>query len=161
MALLPETFDTEALPVSTISYDPIPEGTYSAILSQAELRDNATQTGQYIKLRFDILGPTHAGRIVFANINIRNASPKATEIGLAQFGELLRAIGLPSCRDTDQLVGANILIKVGIRAERTDDKTGKTYPANNEVRGYRSKEGSPPPAAKPANNGTVIPPWKK
>ena len=101
MANLGETFEVSALPQgNTGSFDPLPPGWYSATMAGAELKATKTGTGQYIAIRYDITGPTHQGRVVFGNLNIRNASPKAEEIGRQQLGELCRAIGLAKVGDT-------------------------------------------------------------
>lgn len=174
MAQLGQTFDVNELPQGNGgNYEPLPEGNYDATITQAELTATKDGTGQYIKMRLDITGPSHQGRVVFSNINIRNASAKAEEIGRQQLGDLMRAIGLARVQDTDQLVGTNVNIKLAIRAARTDEKTGKTYEASNEVKGYRAINGgggmssaaskpfgaaSAPAAATQASKGAA-PPW--
>lgn len=167
MALLDQTFDAAELPQSTTSFGPIPDGNYDATVTQAEIKTTNDGSGQYIKLRLDITGPSHQGRVVFANLNIKNASLKAEEIGKQQLGEIMRAIGLARVRDTDELIGARLNIKVAIRAARTDEKSGRVYEASNEVKGYRAIGGSAPVAvaamAKPATvvNKSSTPPWMK
>jgi hypothetical protein len=107
---------------------------------------------------------------VFSNLNIKNASAKAEEIGRQQLGDIMRAIGLAKVTDTDQLIGGNVSVKLGIRASRTDEKTGKTYEASNEVKAYRAINGgaapafqAPAPAAAPAASAPAkaAPPWAK
>jgi hypothetical protein len=103
--------------------------------------------------------------VVFANLNIKNASLKAEEIGKQQLGEIMRAIGLARVRDTDELIGAALKIRVAIRPARTDERTGKTYDAANEVKGYSAIGGTAAPAAKAAAPTAVskgaTPPWMK
>ena len=151
MAFLGQTFDANELPQGTGgSFEPLPEGSYNATITQAELKDTNDKTGQYIKLRLDITGPSHQGRVIFSNLNIKNASAKAEEIGRQQLGDIMRAVGLAKVTDTDQLIGGNVNIKLTIRAARTDEKTGKTYEASNEVKGYRAINGAAAPAFKAA-----------
>lgn len=171
MAQLGQTFDVNDLPQGNGgNYDPLPEGHYDAHITQAELVPTKDGTGQYIKLRLDITGPSHQGRVVFSNINIRNASAKAEEIGRQQLGELMRAIGLARVQDTDQLVGTHVNVKLTVREARTDAASGKTYGAQNEVRAYKAINGaaampqatSKPfsaPAAAPAQAAKAAPPW--
>jgi len=146
---------------------------YDAQITEAGLQTTASGTGRYIKIRFNILGPTGSGRVVFAQLNVENASAKAEEIGRQQLGELMRALGLQRVDDTDLLLGGECQIKLGIRPERTDSVTGRTYAASNEVvgyKGYASKSAAPAPAlnvvngaaapAKPAER-KAAPPWAK
>lgn len=171
MAQLGEIIELDSLPVGIGgNYDPLPEGNYDATITSAELMPTKDGTGQYIKLRLDITGPSHQGRVVFSNINIRNASAKAEEIGRQQLGELMRAIGLSRVQDTDQLVGTHVNVKLTVREARTDAASGKTYGASNEVRAYKAINGaaampqtaSKPfsaPAAAPAQAAKAAPPW--
>lgn len=158
MAFLGQTFDANELPQGTGgNFEPLPEGNYNATVTQAELKATNDGTGQYIKLRLDITGPSHQGRVVFSNLNIKNASAKAEEIGRQQLGDIMRAVGLAKVTDTDQLIGGNVNIKLTIRAARTDEKTGKTYEASNEVKGYRAINGGAAPAAFKAAAPAVAP----
>jgi hypothetical protein len=171
MAFLGQTFDANELPQGTGgNFEPLPEGNYNATVTQAELKATNDGTGQYIKLRLDITGPSHQGRVIFSNLNIKNASAKAEEIGRQQLGDIMRAIGLAKVTDTDQLIGGNLNIKLAIRAARTDEKTGKTYEASNEVKAYRAINGAAAPtfqaaapAAAPAAAAPAkaAPPWAK
>jgi hypothetical protein len=161
MAFLTETFDVNELPVGNAgNFEPLPVGWYTCTISQAELKDTKAGNGQYIKLRYDITGPSHQGRVVFGNLNIKNANPKAEEIGRQQLGEIMRAIGLAKVADTDQLVGGSLMIKLATKAAEGQ------YEASNEVKGFKAVEGAamPKPAAPAAPASTaatppVSPPW--
>jgi hypothetical protein len=156
MAFLDQTFEADAMPVSDKSYEPLPAGWYTASITGAELKNTKAGTGQYIAIRYDIIGPTHQGRIVFGNLNIRNPNPKAEEIGRQQLGEVMRAIGIAKVADTDELIGGQLSIKVDIRSS-------EQYGDQNEVKGFKAIAGSTPPApvAKAAASGKAAPPWQK
>jgi hypothetical protein len=161
MAFLEESFDVNELPQGTSNFEPLPAGWYSATITQAELKDTKAGNGQYIKLRYDITGPSHQGRVVFGNLNIKNPSAKAEEIGRQQLGEIMRAIGLAKVTDTDQLIGNQISIKLEV-------KNDAQYGASNEVKSFKSVSGSAAPAASPASPaaaapaaGKAAPPWAK
>lgn len=159
MAFLEHTFVADEMPKSENSgFDPIPAGWYEANITSAELKATKAGSGQYIKVRYDITGPTHQGRVVFGNLNIRNPNPKAEEIGRQQLGELMRAIGLPKVTDTDELIGASIKIKVSVRTQEGYDPT-------NDVKGFANigkmpgnVTASAPTATAPAR---AAPPWAK
>jgi hypothetical protein len=156
MAFLDQTFEADAMPVSEKSYEPLPAGWYTASITAAELKNTKAGTGQYIAIRYDIIGPSHQGRIVFGNLNIRNPNPKAEEIGRQQLGEVMRAIGIAKVADTDELIGGQLSIKVDIRSS-------EQYGDQNEVKGFKAIAGSTPPApvAKAAASGKAAPPWQK
>lgn len=163
MAFLNETYDVNELPQGNSNYDTLPPGWYSANITAAELKPTKDGSGQYIKVRYDITGPSHQGRVVFGNLNIKNASAKAEEIGRTELGNLMRAIGLAKVTDTDQLIGGSLSIKLDVRAA-TDQ-----YAAQNEVKGFKAITGSAPTfatasapaqaAAAPEASGKAAPPW--
>jgi len=158
MAQLPQAFSAAELPQSDRNYDPIPEGWYEVEIKGAELRTTKAGTGQYIAVRYDVTGPTHAGRVIYGNLNVSNPNPKAEEIGRQQLGELMRSIGLGVVQDTDQLVGGRLSIKVSIQRS-------EQYGDSNDVKGFKALAGgaapapsapAPQPAAAPAGSA---PPW--
>lgn len=166
MAHLSETFDVNNLPQGNDNFDPLPPGWYEASITKADLKNTKDGAGQYIAIRYDIIGPTHQGRVVFGNLNIKNASAKAEEIGRGHLGDIMRAIGLSRVTDTDQLIGGTLSIKLEIRAA-TDQ-----YAAQNDVKGYRAINGSAPtfatssisatnPAPAAAAQARAAPPWMR
>lgn len=150
MANLGQTFNAQDLPEGEGEFMAIPAGDYNVTISEATLQDTKAGTGQYIKLRMDITGPTHEGRVLFSNLNIRNQSEKAEQIGLQQLGDVIRAIGLPSIQDTDQLVGGNLTVKVKLK---DDAEYGDANGKKNEVSAYKAIKGSQPPQG---NSGTPL-----
>lgn len=160
MSYLGETFNAADMPQGNGSFDPLPQGVYTATITKADLKDTKDGTGKMIALRLDITGPSHQGRVIFSNLNIRNKSPQAEEIGRQQLGDIMRAIGLSSIQDTDQMIGGQVQIKVDI-----EKKEG--FEARNQIRAYKSVIGSAPPAPvnapapNPAATGGAAPPWAK
>lgn len=164
MAFLDQEFTLDTLPVgNTGNFEPLPEGWYNAAITGAEIKPTKAGDGKYIACKYTITGPSHQGRVIFGNLNIKNASTKAEEIGRQQLGEIMRAIGLAKVSDTDQLIGGNLGIKLIV-------KTGEY--AGNEVKGYRAIGGVAPAAvapfkpmgsvgAAPAAPAKSAPPWAK
>ena len=158
MAFLDQEFNVDSMPVGNGNFDPLPEGWYTATISGAELKSTKAGDGEYIAVKYTVTGPTHQGRVVFGNLNIKNPSQKAEEIGRQQLREVMLAIGLPKVRDTDQLIGGQLSIKLSVR-------TGEY--AGNEVKRYKAIGGAPALAqayAAPAPNSAPAksaPPWAK
>ena len=144
MAFLDEEFNVDSLPQGTSNFEPLPEGWYNSTITGAEVKTTKTGDGKYIACKYTITGPTHQGRVVFGNLNIKNPSAKAEEIGRSQLGEIMRAIGLAKVTDTDQLIGKVIGIKLTIKRDAKGD--------GNDVKGYKAIGSSPAafPAAAPA-----------
>ncbi len=139
-------------------FSPLPGGWYGFTITESDVKDTKKGDGTYIKIRFDVTGPSHQGRVVYGNINLTNPNPKAEEIGSQQLGELLRAVGIPKLEDTDQLIGKSGDMKLTV-------KTSEQYGDGNEVKGFRAKSGGSMPA--PSAGGASAPaakakaPWEK
>jgi hypothetical protein len=159
MAQLNEVFDVNSMPKSERSFEPLPAGWYNVTITGADLKQTKAGTGEYIAVRYDVAGPTHTGRVVFGNLNIKNPSPTAESIGRQQLGELMRAAGFAKVEDTDQLIGGQLQIKLDIRKS-------EQYGDSNDVKGFKSlASGSAMPtvaaAAAPAASAKASPPWVK
>lgn len=157
MAYLGQKFEIEKMPENEKNFEPLPAGWYTATIGSAWVGTTKSGTGQYIAVRYNITGPTHAGRVVYGNLNIRNESGTAERIGLAQFGELMKSLGLRAISDSDELIGGDVQIKLSIR-----EKPG--YEPSNDVRAFKPVDGGgwvERAAEKPAGNGRVSPPWAK
>jgi hypothetical protein len=173
MAFLEHAISLDDLPESTGDgeFKPLPEGWYSATITKTDIRSYSDNSGKYMSARFDITGPTHQGRVVFSNITIKHNDSEKEERGRRYLGDLMRACGLNRVTDTDQFVGGNLSIKLGVTEARTDKNTGKTYEAGNSVKAFKpSGDAMPsgsaipsfskPAAAAPKAEGAA-PPWAK
>jgi len=157
MAQLNQPFVESELPKSERNFEPLPAGWYTCTIGGAEIKATKAGTGEYIAVRYDITGPSHQGRVVFGNLNIKNANPTAEAIGYQQMGELMRAIGLPRIDDTDQLVGGQLQIKLDVRKS-------EQYGDSNDVKAFKSLSGGAMPmatAAAPKAAAKATPPWVK
>ena len=159
MSFLDSPIFLEDLPEQDLGdFSPIPEGTYTAIIKSADLSPTKDGTGQYIKMRLDVTGPTHTGRVLFSNLNIRNKSSAAETIGRQQLGSIMKAIGLAKVEDTDQLIGGVVSIKVGIRP------ADGQYQAQNEIKSYSaatSTASAPIHSVASTEPTKSSPPWAK
>ena len=162
MARLEQGYDVANMPASDRNFDPLPAGWYLATITDASIQKTKSGTGSYIKIRYDITGPTHQGRVVFGNLNIKNPNPKAEKIANEDLGDIMRAIGLARVDDTDQLVGHNLSIKLSVKP------AADGYDPGNEVKGFKSVDGAMPPVGGPPRPTSSAPaaspskpPWAK
>lgn len=137
-------------------FEPIPAGTYTATVAGIDLRATKAGTGQYLAVRLDVTGPTHQGRVLWTNLNIRNPNAKAEEIARQQLAAIMMAARVDLVQDTDVLIGASVGVKVSISEDAT-------YGKRNEVKGILATGGAarsapPMPAAAPAAS---TPPWQR
>jgi hypothetical protein len=145
-----ETFNAADAPATRTEFAPVPAGWYLSTIHSAEVKQTKAGTGEYVKVRYNLVGGEHANRVVFGNLNLKNQNEAAQNIGRQQLGEIMRCIGLATIQDTDQLVGGVLEIKLSVR----DDPQ---WGVSNEVKGFRaSNHSAPAPAPKVAANA----PWK-
>lgn len=143
MANLGQTYKVDELPQN--EYEPIPAGTYNAMIMESEIKDSSTG-GQYVQLRIEITGPTQAGRSVFERLNIRNQNEKAVQIALQTLGSICKAVGLNSVSDTNELHNRPFKVTLDVEQGKPyEDKiTGEMKQGNpqNRIKKYEKAETS-------------------
>lgn len=163
---LDQVFNAEEMPESS-SPNALPAGWQTFTIKDAEVKVTKNGTGQYIKLRMDVTGGDFDGRVIFENVNVRNANEVAERIGRQQLGEIMRAIGLASVSDTDEFIGGTLMAKLAVKKDAEyGDENGEV----NVIKSFKAVDGSTAPAPKPAQtaeksptapSGGVKPPWAK
>lgn len=94
-------------------------GDYTVTCTEAEVRETKSGSGEYIKVKFE----TENSQVFFHNFNIKNANPKAQEIGLGQLKTFLRVGGKKdpnSLKDVMELVGLRCIIKVKVEDKQNE-----------------------------------------
>lgn len=155
MAFLGQTYQVKDIPEQE-GFEPIPAGWYNARITEAEVKSTKAGTGTYLKVRYDITGPTHQGRVIYGNINLSNPNQQAEQIGIQQLGSLARAIGLEVISDSDQLINRDVQIKLSIKKD-----TSGQYNDSNDVKGFKAIDGTMPsmPTSSASTGKTATPPW--
>ncbi|OPZ24544.1 MAG: hypothetical protein BWZ03_00124 [bacterium ADurb.BinA186] len=157
MAQLGNIFDAEAIEPS-VQYEAIPPGRYLAYAVESEMKENKSQTGEYLQIVFEIIEGDYKGRKVFERLNIVNQSEKAQEIAQRALSSLCRAVNVMKLKDSEQLHGKKVELDLIIEAG-----DGK-YAPSNRIKGYYAAGGSAPQAAAPKAAAPSLgskPAWKK
>jgi hypothetical protein len=161
MADLGEAFDAEA--TEPTNFDLLPAGDYEAMIVESEKR---TSNGgdDYISLTFQILGPTHAGRKHWHNLNLwHKTSTEAVQISRGNLSAICRAVGILHPKDTSELHNLPMIVRIGQKARKDNGEMqnvmtnwkpkGGTTAKQEETRKLETAGASP---AKPA-----AAPWAK
>jgi hypothetical protein len=139
-------------------FDALPKGTYDATIDNVELRTTKAGTGQFLSVELTVVGPTHANRKLWANLNIQNPNPKAQEIGLAQLKGVFDACGLVGDADTDETIGHLVKVQVSIdKNDATRNQVQGFFPSNAQVATPAQVAQAP---VQPAAGPTAMP-WQK
>lgn len=147
------------------AYQPLPAGTYKAVIVSSEDKPTKDMTGSYLKLEFEIIDGQYQGRKIFENLNLNNANQTTVEIARRSLSGICRAVGVMTPQDSSQLHNRPMEIDVKVK----DD--GKGYGPQNRITGYGPVGGGDvvgaplnPASNNPnptANAGSATPPWKR
>lgn len=154
-------FNAESIEPNT-SYEPIPAGWYTAIISSSEMKATRDGYGEYLSLTLQVIEGQYENRLVFARLNLKNANDKAVDIARKDLAAICRAVGVMSPQASEELHDKPLMIKVKVRPASGD------YEASNDIGGYKAVEGANlTPAPKAASKPQTPPPaatkkpWQK
>ncbi len=172
MAQLGMVINADEIPERTGGYTLLQPGTYTAIITESEMKPTAN--GEMLVLTVEI--PDEGAKIL-ERLNLKNKSETAEKIAYQTLGEIIRAVGKTTIKDSDELHNKRMTIEVVVDpAKPYVDKNGENKPGSpqNRVRKYmvfgaaenvkKELPVSEPQAAtqSPASSGAAnVPPWKK
>lgn len=138
------TFDASA--IDTSSRDPVPSGTYEAVIIESEIRATRSGNGKGLNLTFEIVSEEAKGRRVWAWINFQHPNADAQRIGQEELARICKAIGVTKLTDTQQLHNIPLMITVVL------DKDDKT---RNAISRYAAKAAAPGAPSAPTGTGAA------
>jgi hypothetical protein len=137
---------------SSSSFEPLPPGDYTAIITDSNLKATKSGTGEYIALTMEIIEGKYSGRRIWENLNVYNANKQAEDIARSALKSIFAAVGKPNERDTEE--AHNIPFKLSLAIDRKD-------PTRNRVMGYSEMHNAPKPAPSAAFSSSAKKPWEK
>ena len=144
-------FNAESIEPNT-SYEPIPAGWYTAIISSSEMKATRDGYGEYLSLTLQVIEGQYENRLVFARLNLKNANDKAVDIARKDLAAICRAVGVMSPQASEELHDKPLMIKVKVRAAQGE------YEASNDIGGYKAVEGNDTPFTPPPKTQTPVTP---
>ena len=136
------------------SFDPIPAGWYTCMITESEMKPTKNNTGEYLQLRLDVIEGEHENRVLFDRLNLNNPNQTAVEIAQRQLSAICRAVGVMQPKDSSDLHDKPLRVKVSIRP------AGNGYDASNEVKAYEAVQNGGGAAAPASSGGTAKKPWQ-
>ena len=136
------------------SREPLPAGIYKLAITNAEMKTTKAG-GTMLAMEYEVQEGPHQRRKLFININIKNDTPKAVEMGRLELKELCFAVGKPAIQDSSELIGSAFMGKVKV------DKPRDGYEAGNSVSKYMTLSdpaATGAPAAAPASSPSAAQP---
>ena len=125
-------------------YDnPVPEGTYAAMVIESSYEANSKGNGHFIKLKWAIIGGEHDDRHIIARYNVDNPSETAVRIAQQDLVAICHAMGREAFDMTEELHDHEVLIDVEV------EPASNGYNASNKIAigGYQSAAAAVKPAA--------------
>jgi len=127
----------------------IPEGWYAAKVNDTSIEETNDSKGTdefdayYLKLEYEIQGPSYEGRKAWKQITLQNPSEKAEEIGDEELVKLRLALGMAETpEDEKRYIGKVCQIKI-----KHEEYKGETQ---ERVKGFRAND---QPADGPFDDG--------
>ncbi|WP_413431539.1 DUF669 domain-containing protein [Crateriforma spongiae] len=135
-------------------YQPLPAGSYVAVITDSEMKPTKTGNGHYLQLTFQIVEGEHANRLIWVRLNLDNPNATAVSIARRELSAICRSVGVLVPTDSADLHDLPLVIQVGLKRRKDTDEL------QSEVKGYRKVDAGPEP--KPASQaaGTDAP-WKR
>jgi hypothetical protein len=133
-------------------FEPIPAGKYVAAITESELKETKSGSGQYLQLTFTVLEGEYKNRVLWARLNLDNPNATAVKIARAELSAICHAIGVLAPKDSVELHNLPLLITVKLK------KRQDTGELTNEIKGYAKKEAA---AGVPQQATDNTPPWKR
>jgi len=123
------SFNIDLSSVKSAGPRTIAAGSYTVIADGAEIKATKAGTGEYISVKFKILGGECNGLTLWHSFNIKNPSVKAVEIGLQQLKQFVQCSGAPEKLTSPiDLVGYKATAVVKIQSDATyGDKSVIAY----------------------------------
>jgi hypothetical protein len=135
-------------------FDPLPDGKYTAVITDSEMKSIKDNTGKYLRLEFTITEGQYKGRKVWDNLCLEHPKKQTVQIARGNLSAICRAVGVLEPQDSAQL--HNLPLQITVRCKKREDNGD----ISNEVRGYAKKEsnfGFPQQAA----STDSTPPWMR
>jgi len=146
----------------TTDFEPIPAGKYLAAITDSEMKETKSGSGQYLQLTFTVLEGEYKNRVLWARLNLDNHNATAVKIARAELSAICHAIGVMAPKDSVEL--HNLPLTITVKCRKPPD--GEIV---NDIKGYAAKASAAGAAAAPATSaapqpqGTApsAPPWAR
>jgi hypothetical protein len=145
------------------SFDPLPAGWYSVVITNSEMKPTKDKKGQYLELELTVIDGEYKNRLAWDRLNLDNPNSTTVEIAQRALSSICHATGVMAPNDSSDLHDRPFQVKLSVRPAKDQ------YEPSNDVKGYRSIDGAPigTPAAAGAGAGSAsaadakTPPWKR
>ena len=120
----------------------IPEGNYTAIIVNSEMKDNSSGTGQFLALEVAIVDGDYRDTVFTERLNLINPNQKAVEIAYKTLARISEALGMEQTpSDSAQLHNQPLLIEIKTKkGEPWTNNQGEKIEGKDksEIKGFKA-----------------------
>ena len=102
------------------TFEALPRGDYTAMITDSVLKDTKSGLGQYIALTIEIIDGSYSGRKIWDNLNVKNPNPTAENIAKAGLTRYFQSCGQDLEKGVDTTALYNIPFKLTLGIDRND-----------------------------------------
>lgn len=136
----------------TTDFDPIPAGTYVAMITDSQMKPTKNGSGEYLELTFQVLEGDYKNRLLWARLCLNHSKDITAKIARGHLAAICRAVGVLTPRDSAELHNLPLVVKVTLK-KRTDNGE-----LTNEIKAFSARENRTAPVTNTANNTA---PWRR
>jgi hypothetical protein len=149
-------FDAVESDFAPRTFEALPRGDYTAMITDSVLKDTKAGTGKMIALTMEIIDGAFSGRKIWDNLNVKNANPTAEKIAMAGLTQYFAACGMSMKKgdNTESMYNIPFKLKLGIdRKDETRNCVLGSSPLGSALK--------PKPVVGRAANDSAKKPWEK
>ncbi len=126
----------------------VPEGKYTAIITEAIETPTNNGLGRYLKCKYQIVDGQFSGRVVFDNLHLQNKNQKAVEIAESKLANIFKSINVLHPQSEQDMLNKPMLITVKIKKSEGYEDQNIVGSYIKSVKGGAAKASSPAPKTK-------------
>jgi len=119
--------DVETEAAEQSDFAPLPDGIYSVVMDDSQLKANKNNAGQHLAFRLQVIDGAHNGRLIWGNINVQNPNATAEKIGRGQLAAICKAVGIMNPQDSAELHDKPFKVKLGLRKDDATRNEPKAF----------------------------------
>ena len=136
----------------TTDFDPIPAGTYVAMITDSQMKPTKNGSGEYLELSFQVLEGDYKNRLLWARLCLNHSKDITAKIARGHLAAICRAVGVLTPRDSAELHNLPLVVKVVLKKRKDNGEL------TNEIKSFSARQTRTAPVANTHNNTA---PWRR